>query len=64
MAQHEDKEKEILQMLKEINGVEGKKPTQPTGDQYVESRGGQVRHEVRWCKCQRRRGDDPGLSGQ
>ena len=46
MTQHEDKEGELLHVLKVIKGVEGRKPTQPTGDQYVESRG--VRYDMNY----------------
>ena len=39
LRQHEDKERELLRELKRMKGVEGRKPTPPTGDHYVESRG-------------------------
>ena len=39
LRQHEDKEKELLQELKRMKGVEGRKPTPSTGDHFVESRG-------------------------
>ena len=39
LRQHEDKERELLQELKRMKGVEGRKPTPPTGDHFVESRG-------------------------
>ena len=39
LRQHEDKERELLWELKRMKGVEGRKPTPPTGDHYVESRG-------------------------
>ena len=39
MVQHENKERELLQELKKMKGVEERKPTPPTGDRYVESRG-------------------------
>jgi len=35
----EGKEEKLLQELKRMKGVEGRKPTPPTGDHYVESRG-------------------------
>ena len=34
----EDKERELLQELKRMKGVEGKQPTPPTGEHYVWSR--------------------------
>ena len=37
--QHEEKEKALLQVLKIMKGVEDRKPTKPTGAQYVESSG-------------------------
>ena len=39
MTQHEKEEEKLLQVLKIVKGVEGRKPTQPTGDQYVAFRG-------------------------
>ena len=39
LRQHEDKERELLQELKRMKGVEGRKPTPYTADHYVESRG-------------------------
>jgi len=35
----EDKERELLQELKRMKGMEGKQPTPPTGDHFVWSRG-------------------------
>ena len=46
MAQHEKEEEKLLQVLKIMNGVEGRKPTQPTGDQYVESKG--IRYDMKY----------------
>ena len=36
LRQHEDNERELLQDLKRMKGVEGRKPTPPAGDHYVE----------------------------
>ena len=39
LRHHEDKERELLQKLKGMKGAEGRKPTPPTGDDYVEFSG-------------------------
>ena len=46
MTQHEKEEEKLLQVLKEMKGVEGRKPTKPTGDQYVESR--EIRYDMKY----------------
>ena len=43
---HEEKEQELLLAIKRLKGVEGKVPTPPVGEDYVQSRG--IRYYIKY----------------
>ena len=46
MEKYEKSERDLLQELKRMKGVEGRKPTPPTGKEYVEYRG--IRYSMKY----------------
>ena len=46
MGKYENNERDLLQEIKRVKGVEGRKPTPPTGKDYVESRG--IRYHMKY----------------
>ena len=46
MGKYEKNERDILLEIKRVNGVEGRKPTPPTGKDFVESRG--IRYHMKY----------------